>query len=43
MNAAPALYRQRDPRARPLYRLVEEHFTGLKEIYPERYQKDYGP
>ena len=43
MNAAPALYTRRDPKVSPLYRLVEEHFTGLKEIFPERYQKDYGP
>jgi hypothetical protein len=42
-EAAPRLYRQRDPTASPLYRLVVEHFAGLKASYPERFEKTYGP
>ena len=36
MDAAPRLYRQRDPTASPLYRLVVDHFAELKGCYGER-------
>jgi hypothetical protein len=31
MEGAPALYRQRNPKASPLYRLVAEHYEELEE------------
>jgi hypothetical protein len=43
MEAQPRLYRQRDPKASPLYRLVVDHFAELKACYPERFENTYGP
>jgi hypothetical protein len=43
MEAAPALYRQRDPKASPLYQLVDEHYDDLKRVYGERFERTYGP
>ena len=39
MEAAPALYRQRDPNASPLYQLVVDHYEELKEVYPDRFEE----
>jgi len=43
MEAVQGIYRQRNPRASPLYRLVAEHFDALKACYSERFERDYGP
>ena len=43
MEAAPALYRQRDPKASPLYQLVVDHYEELKEVYHDRFEETYGP
>ena len=36
------VYRPRQPRASPLYRLVERSFDEFERVYAERYQKRYG-
>jgi len=37
-----AFYRPRNPRASPLFRLLEEHYDAFERVYPERYQQRYG-
>lgn len=36
MEAAHALYRQRDPKVSPLYQLIVDHYDELKEVYRDR-------
>ena len=43
MEAPQGVYRQRDPRASPLYRLVVDHFEDLKSSYSDRFEETYGP
>jgi len=38
----PDDYQPRDPKASPLYRLLDVHFDEYKTVYEERFQKDYG-
>jgi len=38
----PDDYQPRDPKASPLYRLLDAHYDDFKAIYEERFQKDYG-
>jgi len=44
MGNGPAtrVYRPRQPRASPLFRLVESHFDQFQRVYPDRYQEKYG-
>ena len=35
-------YRPRDPRASPLFRLVEDCFDEFERVYDDRYQHDCG-
>jgi len=37
-----ASYHPRNPRASPLFRLLEEHYAEFERVYPERYQQRYG-
>jgi len=37
-----AFYHPRNPRASPLFRLLEEHYEEFERVYPERYQQRYG-
>jgi len=37
-----AFYHPRNPRASPLFRLLEEHYAEFERVYPERYQQRYG-
>lgn len=41
-EACVAGYRARNPRATPLYRLVETHFDEVRELWEERYERRYG-
>jgi hypothetical protein len=42
-TAAPAgVYRQRRPRASPLYRLIEDHFEEFATVYDERFARRWG-
>ena len=43
MEAVQGIYRQRNPRASPLYRLVVEHFDALKACYSGRFEETHGP
>jgi hypothetical protein len=44
MACTPAIsYRPRDPRASPLYQLIEEHLEELRSVYDERFAPTYGP
>jgi hypothetical protein len=36
------VYRPRNPRLSPFFRLVEEHFDEFERIYPQKYEKQYG-
>ena len=36
------LYRQRDPHASDLWRLIDKHFDSFQQIYDERFQAKYG-
>ncbi len=36
------LYRPRDPQASDLWRLLDENFASLQQVYDERYQIRYG-
>ena len=36
------LYRQRDPHASDLWRLIDEHFDSFQQVYDERFQAKYG-
>jgi hypothetical protein len=38
----PPLYRPRNPRAAPLYQLLETHFETLKRQWEERFERRYG-
>jgi hypothetical protein len=38
----PPLYRPRNPRATPLYQLLETHFETLKRQWEERFERRYG-
>ena len=42
MEATQGIYRQRNPKASPLYKLVVEHFESLKSCYSARFEKTYG-
>jgi len=39
---APALYRTRNPRATPLYQLLEAYYEDVKSVWEERFEKKYG-
>ena len=44
MACPPAVsYHPRNPRASPLYQLVEDHADGLRQIFEERFASTYGP
>ena len=43
MECAHELYRQRDPKQSPLWRLVVDHYEELKRTYRERFEETYGP
>ena len=38
----PRLYRPRNPRASPLYQLLETYYEQVKAIWEERFEKKYG-
>lgn len=38
----PALYRPRQPRKTPLYRLVEQYYEDVKAVWEDRFEKKYG-
>jgi hypothetical protein len=35
-------YQQRNPRATPLYKIIEQYFHEFKRVYKERFQEKYG-
>ena len=41
-NAPAAVYEPRNPRASPLYALVEGYFEEFERVYHDRYQQQYG-
>lgn len=41
-ECAKGVYRPRQPRETPFYRIVEEHFERFEQVYPERYEDRYG-
>ena len=41
-ECAKGVYRPRRPRETAFYRLVEEHYDGFAQAYPERYEDRYG-
>ena len=41
-SGCPAAYRKRNPRATPLYRLVEAHFDKVKGQWEERFERRCG-
>ena len=36
------LYRPRDPRASDLWRLMDQHFETIRQVYDERFHANYG-
>ena len=42
VECAKGVYRPRRPRETAFYRLVEEHYDGFEQAYPERYEDRYG-
>ena len=40
--AVGGAYRQRNPKATPLYKIVERYFAEFRSVYPERFQEKYG-
>jgi hypothetical protein len=43
MECAERVYRQRNPKASPLYRLFDEHFEELKRVWSDRFEEAFGP
>ena len=41
-NALPGIYRPRQPRASPLYRLLDQRFRELSLVWDERFAPTYG-
>ena len=41
-ECAKGVYRPRQPRETPFYRIVEEYFERFEQVYPERYEDRYG-
>jgi hypothetical protein len=41
-TAPSAVYEPRNPRASPLYALVEDYFEEFERVYDDRYQQQYG-
>jgi hypothetical protein len=41
-NAPAAVYEPRNPRASPLYALVEDYYEDFERVYDDRYQQQYG-
>ena len=41
-NAAPGIYRPRQPRASPLYRLLDQGFRELSLVWDERFAPTHG-
>lgn len=41
-GSAPAVYKPRRPKASPLFRLVQDHFTDLHAVYEERFAHVHG-
>jgi len=41
-NAPAAVYEPRNPRASPLFALVEDYFEEFERVYDDRYQQQYG-
>jgi hypothetical protein len=41
-DACPTVYLPRNPRANPLYQLLENHFETLKRLWEKRFEQRYG-
>src|SRR3989304_8356456 len=41
-EALKGVYRPRNPQATPFYHLVEDHGERLKNVYPDRYEHQFG-
>jgi len=41
-EAIKGVYRPRNPQATPFYQLVEDHGERLKNVYPDRYEHQFG-
>jgi hypothetical protein len=41
-TAPSAVYEPRNPRASPLYALVDDYFQEFERVYDDRYQQQYG-
>src|SRR3990170_7511702 len=41
-EALKGVYRPRNPQATPFYHLVEDHGERLKNVYPDRYERQFG-
>ena len=38
----PDEYRPRQPKSTPLFRLLDTHYEGFRDVYDERFSKRYG-
>ena len=41
-TCAGKVYRTRDPEASPFFNLVRDYFDEFEQVYPQRFQKQYG-
>jgi hypothetical protein len=42
VEACPPLYRPRNPRATPLFQLVEQHYEDVKSLWEDRFENTHG-
>ena len=42
MEGLVGIYRPRQPKLSPFYRVIENHFERFEQLYPERYEREYG-
>ena len=42
MQALSGVYRPRQPKLTSFYRAIEDHFEPFEQVYPERYEREYG-
>lgn len=42
MEGLVGIYRPRQPKLSSFYRVIEDHFERFEQLYPERYEREYG-
>ena len=42
MEGLSGVYRPRQPKLSSFYRVIEDQFERFEQLYPERYEREYG-